>query len=471
MRLTDSNQQDIPLNIVGSSTFGIYPKISVEKTYNMFITDNWLTTMPGYSMIQAIGSFGRGVFFSSRANLLFLIVDDKLYSVDINNQVTFLNQISTFIGPIWMAENERQEIGISDGLNVYVYNYVTQVMQLSFTPPGPGLDFLPGYLAYQTGSFVVAANGTPTWRLSDPQNPNQFPSILTGSFEYGDEVQAVVPMPGAANVILIMGKIVSQYFTNYGLQLFPYRENTNQSINYGTINPATVATGDDIVVWLAGNSTSSPVIMYTKGGPPQTISSDGINNLLETLKHLQTAYGFIFKVQGHLFYVLTSPRDNVSLMYDFTTEKFFHLSDQNQNYYIARQMAYFNGTHYFISNSDGTLYELNQKYQDLNGSPQQQIRTCKAFFLPDGSNFIANRINFTVEQGDINTVQRIDLTLSYDGGQSFGNPISYNMNNYANRRNRLDFWSLGYANYLIPQFRFWGDGRFLATDGFMTVQS
>ena len=47
MRQTPNAKQE-PVNIVGGSTFGRYRKISSEKTYNMFITDEWLVNTAGY---------------------------------------------------------------------------------------------------------------------------------------------------------------------------------------------------------------------------------------------------------------------------------------------------------------------------------------------------------------------------------------------------------------------------------------
>ncbi len=40
-RITPNSEQ-IPIQIVGSSTFGRYDKIGSGLTYNMFISDGWL---------------------------------------------------------------------------------------------------------------------------------------------------------------------------------------------------------------------------------------------------------------------------------------------------------------------------------------------------------------------------------------------------------------------------------------------
>ena len=50
IRVTPKSEQ-IPINIVGSSSFGDWPKISLEKTYNMFESDGWLVPYPGWHKV------------------------------------------------------------------------------------------------------------------------------------------------------------------------------------------------------------------------------------------------------------------------------------------------------------------------------------------------------------------------------------------------------------------------------------
>ena len=44
------NFRQFPVNIVGSSIFGRYPKISIEKTYNMFMSDKFMVPYSGYAI-------------------------------------------------------------------------------------------------------------------------------------------------------------------------------------------------------------------------------------------------------------------------------------------------------------------------------------------------------------------------------------------------------------------------------------
>jgi hypothetical protein len=92
---------DIPVKIVGSTIFGRYPKISVEQTFNMFISDDWLVPYAGYKKIVNIGGGeGRAVFNSTRYNHLIVIIDNDVYSINEAMFATKIASIDTYNGDV-----------------------------------------------------------------------------------------------------------------------------------------------------------------------------------------------------------------------------------------------------------------------------------------------------------------------------------------------------------------------------------
>lgn len=78
--------KEMPLKIVGSSIFGRYPKISVEKTYNMFEFDSWLVPYGGFLKklkIAPLGLEGRGIFYSSILDDMIAVIDDTVYQLNV----------------------------------------------------------------------------------------------------------------------------------------------------------------------------------------------------------------------------------------------------------------------------------------------------------------------------------------------------------------------------------------------------
>src|SRR5271165_3410113 len=115
-RVTNECEQ-VPLNVVGSSVFGRYPKISTEVTYNMFESDGWLVDFPAYHKVinnLGAGLQGRGLFVSIRGNLMVAITDAAVYRIDSSLHPTLIGNLNTTAGEVFMDENLNSQICIVD---------------------------------------------------------------------------------------------------------------------------------------------------------------------------------------------------------------------------------------------------------------------------------------------------------------------------------------------------------------------
>ena len=564
------NFRSFPVNIVGSSIFGRYPKISIEKTYNMFMSDKFMVPYSGYSLGITANNFlnaieGRAIFTSTKFNQLVVVESNSVFLVSITysqseERVTFfqvfkIGTLQTQSGVVYIAENNKPQIGISDGTAFYLYDPT-----LSPVFQALPLNFVPGYLTFHDTYFILAASqdntysppANNTWRLSGQNDGTTWPS---NSSSVGllqtkpDNVKAVVRFPSKGNMIFVMGSIVTEAWFDTGAQLFPYQRNNQFNIDYGCLQPATVAYMDEFVVWLAQNEKSGPVILYSDGGMPKKITTDGIDYLLSTLQNPEDSQAFLYRQDGHIFYHINFYSDNLSLVHDFTFSKFYHACDQNLNYFIAAEVAYFNNQYYFISKNTGNLYVFDTSiytYQDTDSLGNvityeiPRIRTCANIRTPDQNYQIINDIGFTIESGETNYQQQslgeiilitqagnplitqggfpelvtqagntltaqdgtvfipqqntggtpavliaqqmgntgfsnlslphVDLSISTDGGASFGNEWAYYLPAIGHRKNRLMWWQIGIANDFVPQFKFWGMGRFICTDGIVNTR-
>ena len=564
------NFRSFPVNIVGSSIFGRYPKISIEKTYNMFMSDKFMVPYSGYSLGITANNFldaleGRAIFTSTKFNELVVVDGANVFLVNIvysqtQEMVTFfqvfrIGTLQTQTGVVYIAENNKPQIGISDGTAFYLYDPT-----LSPVFQAIPLNFVPGYLTFHDTYFILAASqdntysppANNTWRLSGQNDGTTWSSDSSsvGLLQTKpDNVKAVVRFPSKGNMIFVMGSIVTEAWFDTGAQLFPYQRNNQFNIDYGCLQPATVAYMDEFVVWLAQNEKSGPIILYSDGGMPKKITTDGIDYLLSTLQNPEDSQAFLYRQDGHIFYHINFYTDNLSLVHDFTSDKFYHACDQNLNYFIAAEVAYFNNQYYFISKNTGNLYVFDTSiytYQDTDNMGNvityeiPRIRTCANIRTPDQNYQIMNDIGFTIESGETNYQQQslgeiilitqagnplitqvgfpelvtqsgnplisqngivfipqqntggtpaeliaqqmgntgfsnlslphVDLSISTDGGASFGNEWAYYLPAIGHRKNRLMWWQLGIANDFVPQFKFCGMGRFICTDGIVNTR-
>lgn len=426
MIVRGQNFKAVPLNIVGSSVFGRYPKISTEKTYNMFTSDGFLIPYAGYQVAVAasrLGNVGRGIHTSTKLNRIVTVVDNAVYLLnlffDVNDEMTFdisIIQIGTLLtntGVVYISENNKPQIAISDGVAIYIYDpqLTPKFQQVA------GLNFIPGYIDFHDTYFICAASedqtysppANNTWRLSGQNDGTTWPSVAqnVGLLQTKpDNTQAVVRFPSKGNMIIVMGEIVTEFWFDTGAQLFPYQRNNQGTIDYGCLNPATIASTDEYVVWLAFNEKSGPIIMYSQGGMPEKITTDGIDYLFSQLSNPADSRAFLYRQDGHLIYHINFYTDNLSLFYDFNTRQFFHASDENLNHFIADQVAFFNNQYYFITNQNGNVYAFDTIFTTYNGAEIPRIRTCKNIRMPSQEYFIANDIGFTIETGETEDQQQ-----------------------------------------------------------------
>lgn len=523
------NFREVPLNIAGSSVFGRYPKINSEKTMNMFLSDDWLVPYSGYKTAVAAslfgnGATGRGIHTSTKLNKIVTVVDNRVYLVSldfnqfnlqpINVVITQIGTLQTSTGVVYITENNKPQIAISDGFKIYIYDPTTTP---SFTTPD--ISFVPGYIDFHDTYFLCAVKqdffeggATNVWRLSAsndgtswPNDPQHIGLIQTKP----DNTQAVVRFPSRGNMILVMGSTVTEAWFDVGAQLFPYQRNSTFNIDYGCINPATIAATDEIVVWLGINEKSGPIIVYTTGGMIEKITTDGIDYLFSQLQNPADSQGFIYRQDGHLIYHINFYTDNLSLFYDFNTKKFFNACDEKYNYFIADEVAFYNNQYYFMSRNNGNMYAFDTIFTTYDNAEIPRFRICNNVRDKSQQYFVANDVGFTIESGqtpylqqgtaiqdivtetgnqiitedgndvideqnqfigNILTTPRVDLSISTDGGATFGSEWAYHLPPLAHRKNRLMWWQLGIANDMVCQFKFWGFGRFIATDGVMNIR-
>lgn len=544
----------LPINIAGSSTFGRYPKISVEKTYNMFISDNWLVDYAGYQAVSQnsgtvdLGNKGRGIFASTTLGKIVAVYDASVYLINVvfdeiqDKVIDFssivIGSLSTSSGPVFIDENAIGQIALCDQVNVYIYD---QTKSPAFEIAQIQSGVRPGYICYHDSRFMISDLNSVNWYIS-PEDAYTTSSPWTAIAAQGaiqtkaDKCQAVVRMPSGGNSVFVMGKVVTESWFDTGSQNFPYQRSNTFTIDYGCINPATIAYTDKYLVWLAQNEKSGPIILYTNGGEPTKITTDGIDYLFGTLEAPEDSRAFMYRQDGHLFYHINFYTDNLSLIYDFNTGKFYHACDENGNYFIADQICFFKNQYYFVSRNNGNFYILDTKYTTFDGKEIPRIRICKWVALPSQEYFIANDVGFTIETGKtpyqvqnggpeflltesglnlitesnpfylvtesqqqlitesgnnlvteqsdptnynyliteqgtiVRTVPRVDLSISNDGGESFSSELAYNLNPQGKGRNKLLWWGLGASNNLVCQFKFWGLGRFVATDGLVNIR-
>lgn len=468
--------ENMDFGFVGGNRFGRYKKISSEETFNMIVSDGALVSFPGYEeVINLGGTDGREIFTSPKFNHMIVVVDNNVYIVDTALNPTLIGQIETLTGPVYIAENLADQLAICDGVNIYVFNYLTDLFQKAV------IDFQPKYIAYQDTYFIAADGLTNQFRLSSNNDGLSWPDAPPNVGQIQTKATTCTAAVPLDRQLFVFGKTVAEPWQDIGYALFPYQRMNSFSLDYGCVNPATIAFGFGLLIWLGSNEKTGISIMVSKGGPAERLSNDGIDFVFSQMKKPNDSVGFIFREAGHIFYVITFIADNVTYVFDFNTGEFFTLVDKHMNHHIARRVTFFNGSYYFVSLIDGNVYKLASTIYTLNGHEMPRFRILKNLSLPSGDRFVVRNINLTMEQGILENenkqdlallpslVPRIDLSLSKDGGEHYWNVSPHKMNRFGKRPNVCNFWNLGSFNDCTLKFAFWGNQRWCIKQGFGSI--
>lgn len=283
--------KSIPINVVGSSVFGRDPKISVERTYNMFISDEWLVNYAGFQAVVEFDSIGtgRGIFRSIQGGFSIAVIGSSVYKFNQSLEVSLIGNINTTSGEVIIAENLNSQICIVDGEAIWIYNYDLNSFNIQILT-FDGNPIIPGFISYHDTFFLIAPTpesiNSSNWYAFEMKTGDGTLLQLVSQFSLQsktDNALAVIPVPGEGNNVMVLGSIVGEIWTQIGGNE-NYRRVSSYNIDYGTVSKFTIAASEKMVVWISQNSTSSPAIMVSSGSETTRISTDGIDYLLENIK-------------------------------------------------------------------------------------------------------------------------------------------------------------------------------------------
>ena len=283
------NAEPIKVNVVGSSNFGIYDKISPERTYNMFVStagkpdsddfEAWMINFPGYRRVLDILPYpnpypsnppllpsqvpqgsGRGIYNCVRGNFAMVVVNNVVYRIDFLSTGLFQTQIgmiNTSAGEVFMADNLANQICLVDGKDCWIYfwgnNAAPNLTKQTNGALGSGA-LIPNYVEYHN-TFFLFGNGNKT---------------SSGAAWY-----AYSPAEGAnlgALTVLGTGVLAATELVINGVDLANTYTSAASFVNY--INTGLVG---GVTAVLTGSSVSlqsvDEITVVTAG----TVSTDGIN--------------------------------------------------------------------------------------------------------------------------------------------------------------------------------------------------
>lgn len=430
------NSTEVPVKIVDGSNFGVRKKISSSFTQNLYVDQDWLIDFPGYKKlaeVNAIDLRGRGQYFSARSNVVVTVIGGGVFVFDQTfgyTQVLGPDILTTQSGEVFMDENLNSQVAIVDGQNIYILSLVLPYSLTRQTGGPLGSNLVPGYVRFHDTFFLIGnalqeANGAQWWAYSYATPTTIAATTQLALQTKPDYAKAIIPIPGQADNVLVMGANVCEVQNHVG-GTQNYRRNQSTSVDYGVLSLGTIAANDKYIVWLGVNQANSPAIMVFSGQNASRVSTSGINYILSQIKFPKQSTAFFQQINGHLFYQITffNAADDLTLAYDFNTDKFYNLTDEKGLNHPAMDVVFFNNKAIFLSRKNGKLYQISTNYtfidenivplghqdfvrSDLHVIPR--IRITESVRKGDSGRFIVNAFTFTMAQGDDELVTGLSI--------------------------------------------------------------
>jgi hypothetical protein len=446
-----------------------FPQLDNSQLYNFYISaasgKPALYPTAGHEKIGdfSYGTFARGIFKSNILNKLVVVFNDNVFLVDEQGNHFLLNQtepLSTANTKVYIQENNVNQIAFSDGTSVYAFNTQTSVFSKAVLPDG----VVPGMIDYKDDRFILNNKSNNEWHLSDFNNALVWDALLKTTID-----SKTVGVVSFKRQVIVFGDNNATIFYDAGTVGFPYQRSNTIFFEYGCVNADSIAVSSNYVFWVGQNNDSSPQIMVSDGGEPKILTQGDISFIINQLKFVEECQAFSYQVDSHIFYQINWIKDEVSLLYDLSTNRFSIVTGASSSLHPIRYVTRFNNTQYALSSMDGNLYKFDVDLYSENGKAITRTFFSKNYSHANDERikFVVSKLKVDMEQGMANVPDtacdpscrpcrdaECYMSISHDKGVTFPITMIRKLAKQGNRIDTLDFYNLGSGRFWAFKFRF-----------------
>ena len=381
----------------------------------------------------------RGLY--SFNGVLWAVVGNTLYSGATGGIFTSRGTLATTTGRVSFSNNGLgsmsagtggNQLIIVDGTSGYLYNVVTSTFSTIASSAG-WADLIasggPKQVEFIDGYFVVT-NGTQAFWVSDLYDGTTWQALATATVSATpDTIQSLI---NHRQQIFYIKQYSTELWFDTGTtdttQGSPLARQSGAVYDYGTSAPWSVAKGGQSFYFLCNTRTGdggeflgvAEVTDYT----PVMVSTPAIAYRISQSTTLANCFGYCYADQGHIFYVLTNPDDNWTLVYDAATKMWHERSSLTTstgavNRHLGNCYSFFNGKHYVGDYRSSAIYEMSAAYYSDFGNPIYSFRTAQT--IQDANmrdNVFISKLVIDAETGVGNSTNLPTATIPYPAGWS-----------------------------------------------------
>ena len=402
----------------------------------------------------------RGLYTATNGQV-FAVVGQTLYSVQLITAQTVtlvtIGNVSNAPTPVRMLDNGIVLVvvdGIVDnGWYVMLNQYPAKLTAIS-DPAWYGsttVGYLDTFFLFNrpgTTDFYVSPSN---WDGNASGNDAFDGNYIAAKTTLPDQLQAVAV---AGQAIYLIGSTTSEIWYDSGAPDFPFQRVPGVLINHGTRAPYSVVVGSvpdgqAAVFWLGSDSAGNNLVFQGVGYQAARISTHAIEAAFSTYAVVADATAYCYQQDGHFFYVLNFPTQDVTWCFDATTELWHERSftDAAGTQHAHRASCVTNGLGFILAGDaqNGQVYSLTKSALTDAGSPINRLRSFP-HMQANGQRNIHRRFMLDMAAG---SGQSVGVSLSDDRGATFTTPIEVGLGTTGNTYPTL--WRLGMARDRVYQ--------------------
>jgi hypothetical protein len=398
---------------------------------------------PGLSLFATAGTGPIRGEISAANGRAFVVSGSEFYEISSAGVATLRGSLLTSGGIVTVAENGFQ-VAICDGVNLYIFTYLTNVFTQVTDPDLPS----PANVSFANGYFVVTKNSSGQFYISGLYDGLVWNALDFASAESSpDNLQIAVPFLGQ---LALFGSNTLEIWRNTGDSTFPFAR-ISGATPVGTISPYTVISLDTSVYWVGNTNEGSGIVYQAQGFSPKRISTEAIERILQAEPNLQLLRSWGYQQDGHVFLVITGGSLSTSLVYDLTTQLWHERSFLNtggaDEQHLGSCCMYAFNKHLVGSRLDGKIYEMSLDVYSDNGSPISKRRVY-THLLDELRDVRYNSLQIGFETGvGLQSGQGSDptmsLRISQDGARTWSSYYTGSIGAVGNYQKQVTFRRLG----------------------------